>query len=152
MFLKKSFASKHFKLIFNQMTKLYSIETIGEGFSKRYFLLNDQKQKISFWNDLEYHVKSKDNIPDLFQCVIEIPFDNLGKFEMTKNEHHHPIKQDVRKSKYVPNEKELRYYPLFPLFNYGFIPQTWENSLAKDPRTKLFVIFVVIVFYITKKL
>jgi len=26
----------------------------------------------------------------------------------------------------------LRYYAQFPLFNYGFIPQTWEQNLTKD--------------------
>jgi inorganic pyrophosphatase len=32
--------------------------------------------------------------------------------------------QDTRKNVFT-NELELRFYSQFPLFNYGFIPQTW---------------------------
>jgi hypothetical protein len=32
--------------------------------------------------------------------------------------------QDTKKNVFS-KELELRYYAQFPLFNYGFIPQTW---------------------------
>jgi hypothetical protein len=137
--LNRVFSAKHSKFLSFKIRKLYSIETIGQGFSKRYYLLNDKKQRISFWNDIEYNPDHQKNLSDLFQCVIEIPFDNIAKMELCKTEDHHPLWQDVRKSKLTAGEKELRYYPLFPLFNYGYFPQTWENSLSKDPRTQLYV-------------
>ena len=46
--------------------------------------------------------------------------------EMSK-EKHNPISQDTKKNKFT-NTKYLRYYKLVPFFNYGFIPQTWENN------------------------
>lgn len=127
--------SKSRFFVFN-ILKNYSIEKIGQGFSKRIYLLNDQKQRISFWNDLP--LKNSSN-SDTFQCVIEIPFDNLSKMELCKTEQHHPLWQDVRKSKYNTGEQELRYYALFPLFNYGFFPQTWENSIVKHSASGLYV-------------
>lgn len=39
--------------------------------------------------------------------------------------------QDTRKNLFTKQE-ELRYYAQFPLFNYGFIPQTWEQNIVKD--------------------
>ena len=28
----------------------------------------------------------------------------------------------------------MRYYAQYPLFNYGFIPQTWESSIEPTPE------------------
>ena len=39
--------------------------------------------------------------------------------------------QDTKKNVFS-KELELRYYAQFPLFNYGFIPRTWEQNLTKD--------------------
>lgn len=39
--------------------------------------------------------------------------------------------QDTRKNIFS-KQLELRFYNQFPLFNYGFIPQTWEQSIEKD--------------------
>ena len=134
MFFKRAISQKLQSKLTSHLTsnwlllREYSTEILGEGFSKRIFLLNDKKQRISFWNDLSLQTKNKS---DLFQSVIEIPFDNLAKMELCKTENDHPLWQDVRKSKYNPGEEELRYYALFPLFNYGYFPQTWENSLIK---------------------
>lgn len=122
-----SFHSK--KIVMN-----YSLQTTGKGFSKRIFLLNEKKEKISFWNDVPLQTKS-----NLYNSVIEIPFDHLAKLELCKFEKYHPIMQDVRKSKYTEGEMELRYYALFPLFNYGYFPQTWENSLIKHDSTEFYV-------------
>lgn len=47
--------------------------------------------------------------------------------ELATDEPLNPIKQDTRKNK-LTGELELRYYAWFPLFNYGFLPQTWEDS------------------------
>jgi inorganic pyrophosphatase len=39
--------------------------------------------------------------------------------------------QDTRNNLF-DKKLELRYYAQFPLFNYGFIPQTWEQNIRKD--------------------
>ena len=39
--------------------------------------------------------------------------------------------QDTKKNVFT-KELELRHYAQFPLFNYGFIPRTWEQTLYKD--------------------
>jgi hypothetical protein len=51
-------------------------------------------------------------------------------------EEHNPIMHDTVM---VAERKErvLRYLSIFPLFNYGMLPQTWEDSEDLDPRTKL---------------
>ena len=55
--------------------------------------------------------------------------------EVATSEEFNPIKQDTNKSRHT-GEKQLRYYAKFPLFNYGMLPQTWENNLHEDPSTK----------------
>lgn len=30
------------------------------------------------------------------------------------------------------NNQEYRYFAQYPLFNYGFIPQTWEQNVITD--------------------
>lgn len=32
--------------------------------------------------------------------------------------------------------KEHRFYHQFPLFNYGFLPRTWESPLLKDKEVE----------------
>ena len=51
--------------------------------------------------------------------------------ELATDEKLNPIKQDTRKN-WLSGEKELWYYAKFPYFNYGFIPQTWEDSNQKS--------------------
>lgn len=51
--------------------------------------------------------------------------------EVATDEEWNPIKQDTNIHKWSKKE-QLRCYGRFPLFNYGMLPQTWENSLIKD--------------------
>jgi inorganic pyrophosphatase len=101
----------------------YITRASGEGFGYRVHL-NKGLKKVSFWHDIPYKT---DNI---YKMVIEIPQGTLKKLEMSKNETHNPILQDVKKNK-LTNQEYLRYYKLVPTFNYGFIPQTWENNKKK---------------------
>jgi inorganic pyrophosphatase len=39
--------------------------------------------------------------------------------------------QDTKKNIFT-KKLELRYYAHFPLFNYGFLPRTWEQNLVKE--------------------
>nr|CAD1828176.1 unnamed protein product [Ananas comosus var. bracteatus] len=53
-------------------------------------------------------------------CVVEIPRGTRAKMEVATMERHNPIKQDTRMGK-------LRYYPNNINWNYGMLPQTWED-------------------------
>lgn len=69
----------------------------------------------------------------LYNMVVEIPRWTQAKMEIATKEPMNPIKQDVKKGK-------LRYvHNCFPyhgyIWNYGALPQTWENPSFKDPHT-----------------
>lgn len=51
--------------------------------------------------------------------------------EVIKELKHHPIMQDTRKNLF-DGTKELRFYAQFPYFNYGFLPQTWEQNIRSE--------------------
>ena len=50
--------------------------------------------------------------------------------------------QDTKKNVFS-KELELRHYAQFPLFNYGYIPRTWEQNHTAD-KLGYFVIFKLI--------
>lgn len=50
--------------------------------------------------------------------------------------------QDTKKNVFDKKE-ELRYYAKFPMFNYGFIPRTWEQTLTKDENGLYVLRFIV---------
>jgi hypothetical protein len=119
----------------------YSCSSEGEGFSRRIFLSrsnnstntsHDQshQSRLSYWNDVPLYNGADPLKATTLLAGIEIPRFTLAKMEVCKTEPFHPIKQDVRKNKADKSKVELRYYAQFPLFNYGYLPQTWENSLV----------------------
>jgi len=108
----------------------YSTLDTGKAFERRIYLLDENKQKISFWNDVPLRINGETD-PTIFNAGIEIPRYSLGKFEVRKTEPFHPIVQDIRKNKINRDKTELRYYAQYGFFNYGFFPQTWENSLIR---------------------
>lgn len=101
--------------------------TTGQGFTKRVFLLDKAGNKLSPWHDLPLSAGL------IVPGFIEISRHQIAKYEISLKEPFNPIKQDTRKNKRTGAE-ELRYYGQFPLFNYGCIPRTWENSLENDPK------------------
>jgi len=108
----------------------YSTQVVGKEFEKRVFLLNDQGNRISPWNDIP--LKPEVAPANIFNAVIEIPRYTLAKMEINKKEQYHPIMQDTRKNKFDPTKRELRFYAQFGTFNYGCFPQTWENPLVPN--------------------
>ena len=58
--------------------------------------------------------------------VIEISKGKTAKLECDLSEKHNPIMSDTNKNKET-GALQLRHYGLPTTFNYGFIPQTWEN-------------------------
>ena len=65
---------------------------------------------------------------------MEITRGTTAKFEVETTRLNNPVVQDQKKKDGV---KVLRHYGLTPMFNYGMIPQTWENCLLEDKVTGL---------------
>lgn len=92
------------------------------------FYQNDESSgapvEISPWHDVPYK-----NDDGTYNMVVEIPKWTRHKFEIATGEEFNPIKQDTKNGK-------LRDYGWGDmLFNYGAIPQTWENPKLVHPAT-----------------
>jgi len=86
---------------------------------------------VSPWHDVSLVANANDVIASniVFNMVVEIPMYSTAKMEMMKNELGNPIMQDTKDNK-------PRYYSYgIPFFNYGLLPQTWEDSTFTDPIT-----------------
>eukprot|EP00928_Gymnodinium_smaydae_P056574 TRINITY_DN3993_c0_g4_i1.p1 TRINITY_DN3993_c0_g4~~TRINITY_DN3993_c0_g4_i1.p1 ORF type:complete len:294 (-),score=38.31 TRINITY_DN3993_c0_g4_i1:75-956(-) len=92
--------------------------TEGQQDYRKYFI-NEHGEKISPWHDLPYQ-----DGPDHFVMVTEIPKYTKKKMEIATKETWNPIAQDIKKG-------QLREYhgPIF--WNYGYVPQTWEDPDGK---------------------
>ncbi|XP_049401130.1 soluble inorganic pyrophosphatase 6, chloroplastic-like [Solanum stenotomum] len=90
-----------------------------ETLDYRVFFAEDSGKKVSPWHDIPLHLGD-----GVFNFIAEIPKESSAKMEVATDEQYTPIKQDTKKGK-------LRYYPYNIHWNYGLLPQTWEDpSLA----------------------
>ena len=109
-------------------TKLASTttESVGEAATKefRIFFKEDGKN-ISPWHDIALY-----NDDGTVNMVTEIPKMTKAKMEVATKEESNPIAQDEKKGK-------LRDYhgPIF--WNYGCLPQTWEDPNIEHPTLKV---------------
>lgn len=99
------------------------IETKEDGTPQtldyRVFFFEKSGKKISPWHDIPLQLGD-----GVFNFVAEIPKESSAKMEVATEEPYTPLKQDTKKGK-------LRYYPYNINWNYGLLPQTWEDpSLA----------------------
>lgn len=124
----KSLASRAVK------SRMYSTVERGSALSAEYrlFFKNNEGKIVSPFHDIPL-VASRDG-ETLYNMVVEIPRWSNAKMEIATKEPFNPIKQDVKKGK-------LRYvHNCFPyhgyIWNYGALPQTWENPSFLDPHTK----------------
>ena len=84
-------------------------------------------ESISPWHDIPLHVTNNQQNPlsinerKVFNFICEIPAFTKAKMEICNSEPFNPIKQDMTKS------NTLRDYhgPIY--WNYGCLPQTWED-------------------------
>lgn len=76
----------------------------------------------------------KNDSEELFNMVVEVPRWSNAKMEIATKEPLNPIKQDVKKGKlrYVANIFPHKGY----IWNYGALPQTWEDPNHTDEETK----------------
>merc|ERR1719331_592425 len=83
------------------------------------FMGSDGVSPISPWHDLTLYPSPSEKKVVNFVC--EIPRGVAAKLEVNKKLPHNPIMQDTKKGK-------LRYYTYgASFFNYGMLPQTWED-------------------------
>lgn len=116
---------------------MYSTIEKGTAGSENYriFYKNAEGKIISPFHDIPLiagnHDQSKTPI---YNMVVEIPRWTQAKMEIATKEPFNPIKQDVKKGKmrYVHNVFPYHGY----IWNYGALPQTWENPSFEDPNTK----------------
>merc|ERR1712039_1077363 len=82
-------------------------------FEFRRFLSCDGK-RLSYWHDINLRASSA------FNAVIEITRETKAKMEIATCERSTPIMQDIKKGR-------LRDYTMPIHWNYGALPQTWEQ-------------------------
>lgn len=99
--------------------------TIFDG-SKLNIPNKEEYKQLSPWHDIPLGFICGNTNSLLFNYVNEIPYGDRAKMECATDEAWNPIKQDVKKG-------NLRYFKYGDLpFNYGFIPQTWEDPDDKS--------------------
>lgn len=103
-------------------------ESTGE-FGAISFKLSHSTYK-SWWHDVPMRPIDGDGVGDnqIINYVTEIPMYVTAKMEVNKSEPGNVIMQDVNK------DGSPRHYTYgVPFFNYGLIPQTWEDPDLKSP-------------------
>lgn len=92
--------------------------------------IKNEHGPISPFHDIPLYA---DEANKVLNMVVEIPRWSNAKMEINKEEILNPIKQDVKKGKlrYVANCFPHHGY----IWNYGALPQTWENPDALDEHT-----------------
>jgi len=89
------------------------------------FVKADGLTPLSPWHDLPLYPTGGAAGGGLVNFVCEIPAGVTAKLEVNKKLPHNPIMQDTKKG-------ALRYYTYgSPFFNYGMLPQTWEDPSKK---------------------
>jgi len=138
-FLSKSAGSNLIKLnpspfqfsTLSQLRNMYRVEERGTPNSLDYRLfIRNEFGPISPFHDIPLFANKDEKT---FNMVVEVPRWTNAKMEICKEEPLNPIKQDVKKGKlrFVANCFPHHGY----IWNYGAIPQTWENPNVVDERT-----------------
>lgn len=117
----------------SQSTNGYSIVERGKKNTASYraFFRHDQSgQLISPFHDIPLYQNETNHV---FNLVVEIPRWTNAKMEINKENKLNPIVQDTKKGKlrHVNNVFPHHGY----IWNYGGIPQTWEDPNVVDEQT-----------------
>lgn len=101
--------------------------TSGEGTFGRTDFRIKHKDYESFWHDIP--LRPSGEADEIINLIVEIPMYVTAKMEVNKENSGNPIMQDTNK------DGSPRYYTYgTPFFNYGLIPQTWEDPSLKSPQ------------------
>ncbi|XP_026737068.1 inorganic pyrophosphatase [Trichoplusia ni] len=112
--------------------KMYIAEERGSAYAPDYRVyFKDESGPISPLHDIPLWA---DKSKRLVNMVVEVPRWTNAKMEISLSEPLNPIKQDVKKGalRFVSNVFPHRGY----IWNYGALPQTWENPHHVDPGTQ----------------
>ena len=104
----------------------------------------EEFRRLSPWHDIPFGFESTHDGELYFNYINEIPLGTRAKMEIATKEAWNPIKQDIKKG-------NLRYFKYGDIpFNYGCIPQTWEDpsiqSFHSEPGLGLFVCLFLLLF------
>lgn len=96
------------------------------------FMVNHAGKTISPWHDVPLYTSAdKEETSIYYHMVVEIPKYSTAKLEVNKALPNNPIMQDINKK-----DRSPRYYTYgVPIFNYGLLPQTWEDINHIDSET-----------------
>ena len=101
--------------------------TTSEGTFGRTDYQLRHKEYDSFWHDIPLRPSGEGE--EIVNLVTEIPMYYTAKMEVNKKARGNAIAQDVNK------DGSPRYYTYgTPFFNYGLIPQTWEDPSLKSAQ------------------
>ncbi|XP_050293716.1 inorganic pyrophosphatase isoform X1 [Anthonomus grandis grandis] len=118
--------------VFNSYSTMpYSVIERGSQYAADYRVyIQDENGPISPLHDIPLVVDADKKV---FNMVVEVPRWTNAKMEITMKEILNPIKQDVKKDKprFVANCFPHHGY----IWNYGALPQTWENPEHLDDGT-----------------
>jgi inorganic pyrophosphatase len=104
-----------------------STDVVGEEATESFRLkFKSEDGVISPWHDIP--LEGSDGS---YNMVVEIPKMTKAKMEVSTKEESNPIAQDIKKGK-------LRDYHGPICWNYGCLPQTWEDPNAEHPVVKCF--------------
>jgi nucleosome-remodeling factor subunit len=113
------------------MAGQYSIVEKGAPYSKEYRVyIVGPNGFVSPFHDIPLIA---DAAQTTFNMVVEVPRWTNAKMEISKDDKLNPIKQDIKKDKlrFVDNCFPHHGY----IWNYGALPQTWEDPNFIDPHT-----------------
>lgn len=116
------------------ITRMYS--TVHRGYPNssnyRIYFKNSEGKVISPFHDIPWKASQVQD-GTLYNMVVEIPRWTNAKMEIATKEPMNPIKQDIKNGdlRYVHNIYPFKGY----IWNYGAIPQTWENPKHVDAST-----------------
>ncbi|KAI1303630.1 Inorganic pyrophosphatase [Halotydeus destructor] len=124
--------SEQFKTLSTLRPMAFSAEERGtpNGADYRVYFKNASGKPISPFHDIPLF---SDEANRIYNMVVEIPRWTNAKMEIATGEPLNPIKQDEKKGalRYVKNPFPHKGY----IWNYGAIPQTWENPSHVDEAT-----------------
>ncbi|KAE8446851.1 hypothetical protein EG329_011628 [Mollisiaceae sp. DMI_Dod_QoI] len=114
------------------MPPKYTVRSVGRPNTgdHRMFIESDG-DPISPFHDIPLYANSEKTILNM---IVEIPRWTQKKYEISRTEVLNPIKQDTKNGKlrYVKNCYPFKGY----IWNYGALPQTWEDPSFAHPETK----------------
>ncbi|KAK4172840.1 putative inorganic pyrophosphatase [Triangularia setosa] len=111
----------------------YSLRRVGRPFTKdyrAYFERNTDGIAISPFHDIPMYHNEPQNV---FNMVVEVPRWTNAKFEISRSKSMNPIMQDTLDGK--PRFTKSCFPYKGYIWNYGALPQTWENPHYTNPDT-----------------